>query len=336
MTSPGNPAEPLSYAAEPELFTKEFVMPLDPQLAALLKRTENQPKPEGLVGLRAMLEANAIALPGRDTEPTLVRHIEIQGAGRPIAARLYRPRGVSRPPLTVFYHGGGFVAGSLDTHEGACREMAANAKTAVLSVDYRLAPEHPFPDGIEDAYSALLWASSNGAALDVDSTRLAVAGDSAGATIALVSAIRARDENGPVLSAQLVFYPCTDLRDTAYTSRKENAEGYGLTEGARKMLMGLYAPTDQLRHDPWVSPLLAKNLSGLPPTLIVTCQYDPLRDEGLAMAEALGAAGTQVSMQHADGMIHGFINYTAASVGAAQHYDRALQWLSDSLGHLRA
>ena len=311
-------------------------MPLDPQLAALLKRTENQPKPEGLVGLRAMLEANAVALPGRDVELATVRHIEIQGPVGTIAARLYKPRGVSSPPLTVFFHGGGFVAGSLDTHEGACREMAANARTAVLSVDYRLAPEHPFPAGIEDAYRALVWASSNGVALDVDSTRLAVAGDSAGATVALVSAIRARDENGPALSAQLILYPCTDLRNTAYTSRKENAEGYGLTEGARQMLMGLYAATDQLRHAPWVSPLLEKNLAGLPPTLIVACQYDPLRDEGLAMAEALATAGTDVSVQHADGMIHGFINYTAASLGAAQHYDRALQWLSDSLGHLRA
>jgi acetyl esterase len=308
-------------------------MPLDPQLAALLKTTANQPPPGGLNSLRATLEANAVALPGRKVDVTDVRNIELQGPNGPVNARLYKPRGISTPPLTVFYHGGGFVAGSLDTHDGVCREMAAHTKTAVLSVDYRLAPEYPFPAGIEDAYHALVWASSNGAALEVDVTRIAVAGDSAGATIALITAIRARDELGPVIRAQLIFYPCTDLRDTAYASREENAEGYGLTEGARKMLTGLYAPTDQLRHNPRISPLLQKNLAGLPPTLIITCQYDPLRDEGLAMADALYTAGADVCAQTADGMIHGFINYTAASTAAAAHYDAGLQWLE---GHLRA
>jgi acetyl esterase len=308
-------------------------MPLDPQLAALLKTTANQPPPGGLNSLRATLEANAVALPGRKVDVTNVRNIELQGPNGPVNARLYKPRGTSTPPLTVFYHGGGFVAGSLDTHDGVCREMAAHAKTAVLSVDYHLAPEYPFPAGIEDAYHALVWASSNGAALEVDVTRIAVAGDSAGATIALITAIRARDERGPVIRAQLIFYPCTDLRDTAYASRQENAEGYGLTEGARKMLTGLYAPTDQLRHNPRISPLLEKNLAGLPPALIMTCQYDPLRDEGLAMADALYTAGAEVSAQTADGMIHGFINYTAASTAAAAHYDAGLQWLE---GHLRA
>jgi acetyl esterase len=309
-------------------------MPLDPQLAALLKTTENQPAPDGLKGLRARLEANAVALPGRKVEVKSVVTIELQGAHGPIPARLYKPRSISIPPLTVFYHGGGFVAGSLDTHEGACREMAANAKTAVLSVDYRLAPEHPFPAGIEDAYDALVWASANGPALGVDSGRLAVAGDSAGATIALVTALRARDEGGPALSAQLLFYPCTDLRDTPYTSRQENAEGYGLTEAARNMLTSLYAPDEGLRQDPRVSPLLEKNLGGLPTTLIVTCQYDPLRDEGLALAKALDAAGTEVTPQPADGMVHGFINYTVASTAAAAQYDAALHWLERHVGDL--
>lgn len=309
-------------------------MPLDPQLAALLKNAGNQPPPAGLNGLRAKLEANAVALPGRDVDVADVRNIELKGPNGPIAARLYKPRGVATPPLTVYFHGGGFVAGSLDTHDGACREMAAIAKTAVLSVDYRLAPEHPFPAGIEDAYHALVWASANGAALEVDSARIAVAGDSAGATIALVTAIRARNESGPILSAQLILYPCTDLRDTAYTSRQENAEGYGLTEAARKMLMDIYAPGDQLRCNPWVSPLLEKNLSGLPPTLIMTCQYDPLRDEGRAMADALYTAGADVTWQSADGMIHGFINYTAASAAAAARYDAALQWLAGQLSDL--
>jgi acetyl esterase len=308
-------------------------MPLDPQLATLLKTAGNQPPPAGLYSLRATLEANAVALPGRKVDVAEARNIELQGPNGPINARLYKPRGMSTPPLTVYYHGGGFVAGSLDTHDGACREMAANAKTAVLSVDYRLAPEHPFPAGIEDAYHTLVWASSNASALEVDTTRIAVAGDSAGATIALVTAIRARNERGPILSAQLILYPCTDLRNTAYTSRQENAEGYGLTEVARKMLMGLYAPDEQLRHDPRVSPLLERNLAGLPPTLIITCQYDPLRDEGLAMAEALYTAGADVTARSADGMIHGFINYSAASTAAAAHYDAALQWLE---GHLRA
>lgn len=306
-------------------------MPLDPQIAALLKTMENQSPPSGLNGLRAKLEANAVALPGREVDLNDVRNIEFQGPKGPISARFYKPGGDATPPMTVFFHGGGFVAGSLDTHDGACREMAANAKTAVLSVDYRLAPEHPFPAGIEDAYHALVWARSNGAALKVDTARLAVAGDSAGATIALVTAIRARDEKGPALRAQLIMYPATDLRDTAYASRQENAEGYGLTEAARKTLMGIYASEEQLRHDPRISPLLERNLSGLPPTLIMTCQYDPLRDEGLAMAEALDTAGTDITRQSADGMIHGFINYTAASTAAGARYDAALQWLEAHL-----
>ncbi|KTB79601.1 hypothetical protein AO069_27090 [Pseudomonas syringae pv. syringae PD2774] len=306
-------------------------MPLDAQLADLLRTTENKAPPAGLNGLRAKLEANAIALPGRKVNVSNVRNIELRGPEGPIAARLYKPHGDATPPLTVYFHGGGFVAGSLDTHDGACREMAANANTAVLSVDYRLAPEHPFPAGLEDAYHALVWASSNGAALEVDTARLAVAGDSAGATIALVTAIRARNESGPALRAQLILYPSTDVRDTAYTSRQENAEGYGLTEAARKMLMSIYAPDERLRQDPRISPLLETNLSNLPPTLIMTCQYDPLRDEGLAMAEALYTAGADVTRQSADGMIHGFINYTAASAAAGAHYDKALQWLESHL-----
>jgi acetyl esterase len=308
-------------------------MPLDPQLAALLKTIGNRPPPAGLNSLRATLEANAVALPGRKVDVADVRNIELQGPNGPINARLYKPRSRYTLPLTVYYHGGGFVAGSLDTHDGVCREMAAHAHTAVLSVDYRLAPEYPFPAGIEDAYHALVWASSNASALEVDTSRIAVAGDGAGATIALVTAIRARNERSPILSAQLILYPCTDLRDTAYASRQENAESYGLTEVSRKMLMGLYAPGEQLRHDPQVSPLLERNFLGLPPTLIMTCQYDPLRDEGLAMAEALYTAGADVTARSADGMIHGFINYSAASTAAAGHYDAALRWLE---GHLRA
>jgi acetyl esterase len=306
-------------------------MPLDPQLAAMLKMMNEQPQAAGLDELRKGLEANAVAIPGRQVQLRDVRTIELQGPNGPISARLYKPCGNLVAPLTVYYHGGGFVAGSLDTHDGVCREMAAKAKTAVLSVGYRLAPEYPFPIGLDDAYHALAWAAENGGALEVDASRLAVAGDSAGATIALVSAIRARDERKPALSAQLIFYPCTDLRDTPYLSRVENAVGYGLTETARQRLMSLYTGDDTARHDPRASPLLESNLKSLPPTLMMTCQYDPLRDEGMAMAEALYTAGADITQQTANGMIHGFINYTSVCAAAAAYYDQALLWLARQL-----
>jgi acetyl esterase len=304
-------------------------MSIDPDLAALLARRAQQPPPTDLAALRAALEAQAIELPSRDVGTIEERDIELPGPAGGVRARLYRTHAEPQA-LTVFFHGGAFMAGSLGTHDSVCRELAVSSSSAVLSIDYRLAPEHPFPAGLDDCRAALRWAVAHRGTINIGGP-IVVAGDSAGATLALVSAIDTCSDSNPDIAALLLLYPPADLRDGDYASRSEFAQGFGLSEAARQMMVRNYAPSEADQHDPRVSPLLSANLGDLPPTLVVTAQYDLLRDEGAALATALAQSGTQVEHVRAAGMIHGFANYSGISQAAALALDRAGAWVRRQL-----
>ena len=244
-----------------------------------------------------------------------VEGVEIPGEGGAMRARLYFPEGLpggTPPPLLVYFHGGGWVIGDLDTHDDVCRFLAEAAGVAVLSVEYRLAPEHPFPAAIEDAWSAFVWAVDSAAELGVDPDRIAVGGDSAGGNMSAVTSIRARDEGGPMPSLQLMIYPVTDSADDP-RSRLLFADGFLLTKGDMDHFEGYYLPPGSDADDPRVSVLKTPDLSGLPPAYVATAGFDPLRDEGEAYAIRMREAGVAVALRRYPGLIHGFANQTSVS-----------------------
>lgn len=256
----------------------------------------------------------AARLKGPPEPVEAVEDLSIDGPGGPLALRLYRP-GVPAPPLLVFLHGGGWVIGDLDIQDGLCRALANRAGCAVLSVDYRLAPEHPFPAAADDAWAACRWAAAHGADLGVDPGRLGVAGDSAGGNLALGVALRARDGGAPSLRLCLLTCPVVDHRlDDA--SMEELAEGYFLTRAKMAWYWDQYAPAGIDRSKPELSPLRA-DLTGLGPVAMVTAGFDPLRDQGLDLARACAAAGVDTALLHFGDMIHGFLGFSA-SVTRAQ------------------
>jgi acetyl esterase len=210
-------------------------------------------------------------------------------------------------PGIVYFHGGGFVIGNLDSHDGTCRALANASGCAVVSVDYRLAPEHRFPAAPEDCYAALRFVAERGAELGIDARRLAVAGDSAGGNLAAVTALLARERRGPDVRFQLLVYPVADHAfDTP--SYRDNAEGYFLSAAMMRWFWGHYLERPEQGDDPLASPLRAKDLAGLPPALVITAEYDPLRDEGEAYAARLKQAGVAAELLRYDGQIHGFFS----------------------------
>jgi acetyl esterase len=231
----------------------------------------------------------------------------IPGPGGPLGLRVYTPRGAGPFPLLVFFHGGGFVVCDLDTHDALCRNLCAGAGCVVASVDYRLAPEHRFPAAPDDCLAATRWAAEHAAELRADPARVAAGGDSAGGNLAAVVAQRARDEGGPRLAAQLLLYPTTDAAATGMPSLAENAEGYGLTARDMAWFKGHYLGDPAEAANPHASPLRAADLRGLPPALVQTAEYDPLRDEGEAYAARLRAGGRADRRSRRAGMIHGFL-----------------------------
>jgi acetyl esterase len=283
-------------------------MPLHPQAQALL----DQLAAAGEVDLtqlpppavRAVYAQMSLA---RSPEPVAaVADRSISGPGGALGLRIYRSAEGPRPAL-LYFHGGGFVIGSLDTHDGTCRALANASGCTVISVDYRLAPEHPFPAAPEDCYAALCYAAEAGAEIGVDPARLAVGGDSAGGNLAAVTALLARERRGPPLSFQLLVYPVADARfDTP--SYRENAEGYFLTAKMMRWFWDHYLERPDQADDPLASPLRAKDLAGLPPALVFTAGYDPLRDEGERYATRLGEAGVATELKRFPGQFHGFFS----------------------------
>jgi len=259
-------------------------------------------------------------------EVATVDDITVDGRDGPIPARVYRPGYAEALPLVVYFHGGGWVIGDLDTHDDICRRLADAVPCAVLSVGYRLAPEDPFPAAVHDAVDATRWAAEHADELGADGGRVAVAGDSAGGNLAAVVAIDARDSGGPDLAAQLLVYPATD-HEFESPSMIENATGYFLEVPRMKWFYGHYLPDPSDAADWRVSPARAASLAGLPPALVITAQYDPLRDQGRAYAERLAADGTGAEVSNYDGLFHGFFGMNDTIEPAAAAFDEAVAFL---------
>ncbi len=258
-----------------------------------------------------------------------IEEFEIDGPDEPIPVRLYQPDGDDHQrPLVVYYHGGGFVLGDLDGVDPICRRLVNEADCVVLSVDYRLAPEHPFPAGFEDAYAAVAWASEQADVLGVDSTKIAVAGDSAGGNFAAAVALAARDRGGPDLAHQLLIYPAVrSPTQPLPDSMKENAEGYLLEADAMEWFEEQYHARPSDARNEYAYPLLARDLSELAPATVVTAGFDPLRDEGFAYADRLAEDGVSVEHRNYESMIHGFANM----VGAVDRTDEFLAYAGERL-----
>jgi acetyl esterase len=236
-----------------------------------------------------------------------IEDLKIPGPHGDIPARLFAPGAGPGLPVLVYFHGGGWVLGDLDTHDGTCRTLAKLIDGIVISVDYRLAPEHKFPTPLDDCFAAALWAVENAAAIGGDPRRVAVGGDSAGGNLSACVALRARDEGKPRLVHQLLVYPVTDNRfETA--SYRDNAEGYFLTRSDMEWFWNHYLDKPADGANPYASPLRSTDLRGLPSATIITAEYDPLRDEGEAYGKKLKDAGVPVEVKRYDGVIHGFFS----------------------------
>jgi acetyl esterase len=257
--------------------------------------------------MRARDEKLNKLLGGKQTPVNRVINQDIPGPAGAIPVRIYLPENSGPLPVVLYFHGGGWVNGSLNTHDNTCRKIARYGKVIVIAVDYRLAPEHPFPAPVQDCYAAVQWASLHAAAFGGDGTRLGVAGDSAGGNLAAVIALMARDRKGPKISAQVLMYPATNIATMDTESHKDFATGYFLTRAGMERFRDLYTPNPEDRTKPEVSPLLAGDLSGLPSALVITGEFDPLRDEGEAYADRLKKAGVKTTAKRYPGLVHGFV-----------------------------
>jgi acetyl esterase len=303
---------------------------LDPQAQAVLDAAAASglpplyrlPIPEARARMRA-------AFVQGDSEPIAsVRDTTIPGPQGGIPVRIYHPAPDQRLPLILFFHGGGWTVHDLDTYDRLSRLLARRAECALVSVDYRRAPEAKYPAAVDDAYTALTWAVSNSDALAADPSRLCLAGDSAGATLATTTALLGRDRRGPRIELQALFYPVTDYLDPPTPSYVERDAGYSLDYEFMAWAWKNYLPGRWSRHDPYLFPLTTEDLSGLPTTVLVTAEFDPLRDEGIRYAERLRTAGVKVDHRHLENQMHGFALQTRTidcaraaveSVGLAIH-----------------
>lgn len=236
-----------------------------------------------------------------------IQEFENPGPAEPIPVRLYEPADAGPNPILVFFHGGGWMFCNLDTHDNVCAALTNRAECLVLSVDYRLAPEHPFPAALDDGYAAVEWVERFGPDIGADTDRIAVGGDSTGGNLAAAVSLLARERSGPELVHQLLLIPVLNYSfDTeSYT---ENAEGYLLSRAAMQYFWDQYLEREIDGHNPFASPLRAETFADLPATTIMTAGFDPLRDEGLAFADALASDGVPVKRLHYPAMVHGFIN----------------------------
>ncbi len=312
----------------------EDTMPLDPQARAVLDAMPALPEFDQFddAALPLLREAtNAQRRVAPDLESVArVEDREIPGPSGRLPVRIYVPDRAGPHGALVYFHGGGFVFCNLDTHDATCRSLANAAGCVVVSVDYRLAPEHPFPAAPEDCYAATRWTAEYAPSLGIDPARIAVGGDSAGGNLAAVVALMARERGGPPLRFQLLVYPVTDAACET-ESFHENAQGYLLTAGMMRWFWSRYLPGDADAAHPLASPLRAPDLSGLPPALCITAEYDPLRDEGEAYAARLRAAGVPVRGSRYDGVFHGFFSMGADLDAAVRAMQEAGKVLHDAL-----
>ncbi|MBK7948874.1 MAG: alpha/beta hydrolase [Deltaproteobacteria bacterium] len=306
-------------------------MPLDPQVEALL-----QPAPEGFEMtslpvdvLRKYVRESSMAYPKLAVPLASVADRTIAGPGGELPIRVYTPEGGGPFPLVVYFHGGGWVVGDLDTQDMICRALCHGAASVVVSVDYRLAPEHRFPAAVDDAWAATLWAAKNAPALRGDATRLAVAGDSAGANLAAAVALRTRDEGGPRLRAQLLIYGSCNYPSTRTPSTEQFKSGPIITEAAIDYFWKQFLADPAVDQDhPWASPARAKSHRDLAPAFVATAEMDPSRDDGERYGEILARAGVATESRRYAGMLHGFVSWVGLVDQAQRCIDHACAFLA--------
>lgn len=311
-------------------------MPLDPVLKGFLDQLDAQPTPkmwemEPPMAREAM--AAMMQLAGPQNIPIgSVLNIAIPGPSHPIPARAYTPVEAASGtlPALAFFHGGGFVIGNLETHDGLCRMLANMSGCKIISVDYRLSPEHPFPAAVEDAFAATSWIANNASGLNIDAARLAVGGDSAGGNLAAVVTQMARDAGGPKLAFQMLLFPATDM-GAVTASRRDFAEGYLLDMKTMQWFTNHYIRDSGDLKNPQASPLLADNFSNLPPAFVMVAEFDPLHDEGVAYAEKLRNANVPVLVEDYPGMVHDFIYLVAVLPQASGALGTAAKALKSAL-----
>jgi acetyl esterase len=305
-------------------------VPLDPQMEWQIRKRQELGLPsyaelgpaEARLALRELRAHRSVTSPQAQ-----VRNVVIEEGGFPFRVRLYTPHGEERPPLAMFLHGGGWVLGTVAEYDALCRQLAAGARCAVAYVDYRLAPEHRFPAALEDCHAAARWLSASAPEYGIDAARMAVLGESAGGNLAAALTLLARDRAGPQIACQCLIYPVTDLAmDTA--SYELFGTGYPLTAGDMRWFRDHYLASPEQVGNPLVSPLRASSLGGLPPALVMTAEFDPLRDEAEAYAGRLAAENVPVELVQVPGVVHGFLDH-------ADSVDLAREALADVCAYLR-
>jgi acetyl esterase len=307
-------------------------VPLDPQSKTILDLMAQMNVPD----FSTLSPEEARKLFGqmpRPQPPTPVAGVEdraVPGPGGEIPVRIYTPDSATPRAGLVYFHGGGWVIGDLESHDEVCRRLAARSGATVVATHYRLAPETRFPGAAEDCYAAARWVSENAGGLGIDPGRLAIGGDSAGGNLTAVVTQMARDRGGPSLRFQLLIYPVTDC-DYETPSYIENADGYFLTRRAMRWFWDHYVPDPAERVHAYASPLRAESHSELPPALVITAEYDPLRDEGEAYAKALEKAGVAVQCSRYAGMLHGFVAFTGLVDQAQRAVDEAAEAMRRAL-----
>jgi acetyl esterase len=304
-------------------------MPIDPQIAAMFADAPEWPpvRTVPVDQLRAAVRQSSIAMPGPEVALAGVADRRIPGPAGDLPVRIYTPEGDGPFPVIVYFHGGGWVVGDLDTQDMIARGLAAGAGSVLVSVDYRLAPEHPFPAAPEDAFAATRWAAEHASASGGDPDRLAVAGDSAGGVLACAVALMARDAGGPKLRAQVNFYGSCNYPSELTESAREFEHGPILTADDIDYFWGLYLADPAQQDDMRASPYRAASHVGLPPIFVGTAECDPSRDDAEAYADKLQAAGVEVEKRRYTGMVHGFVSWIGILPGAAQAVDDACAFL---------
>jgi len=310
-------------------------MPLDPQMAAMLGQSSGWAAARSVPveQLRAAVKGFAAATPKLPVPLRDVSDWAIPGPAGDLPVRIYKPQVEGPRPILVYFHGGGWVVGDLDTQDMICRGLCHGAECIVVSVDYRLAPEHRFPAAVDDCYAALVWSAAHAGEIGGDPACIVVGGDSAGAVLSGAVAIRARDEGGPGLRGQLLFYGSMNYPSHDMPSMKEFADGPILTADDIDYFWSLYLGHPQTEQDhPWASPIRATSHAGLPPAFIGTAELDPSRDQGEAYGPVLAAAGVPVELHRYVGMPHGFMSWLGMIDMAQTAADDACAWLRTQFG----
>ncbi|MGW3604204.1 alpha/beta hydrolase [Micromonospora sp. NPDC005161] len=305
----------------------------DAELAAFIEAGRRNPGPPArAVGAAELRRAQRLRVEARPPGPEIAWVEDLTVGATDVRTRLYRPSAATRP-LVVFLHGGMWTIGDLESHDRACRRLAVKTGTAVLSVDFRRAPEHPWPAAVDDCVDVLRWASTSGGSSAGIGGPTVVMGDSSGGNLAALTCLRLRDEGGPLPAAQILLYPNTDLT-LSYPSVRTYATGWGLNADDVAWGAEQWVPDHSQRADPDVSPVFTADLRGLPPAVVVTTEHDPLRDEGDAYAARLAAAGVPVTHRCEPAMVHAFLTLDTVSPAAAAAGDRVFADVADLVDRL--